>query len=157
MSHTPTQPRGAGADPDRRARHERDQSIFHTLLDRHDLITREVTEIPGGIRARTTSADPDTARLIRDHTHNMHKRLVEGFGLRFWDPAFAEIFAQKDKVRMTVTLLDDGVEIEEISDDPNVTTLIRAHGAVVTGFVQHGRKVAGGPSPLPDSYRRVLR
>jgi hypothetical protein len=85
----------------------------------------------------------------------MHRRMTEGFGLRHWDPAFAEIFAQKDKVRMQVEILPDGVRVVESSDDPNVVLLIQAHGAQVSRFVAGGAKVAAQESPLPDAYRRV--
>ncbi|MBU2825216.1 hypothetical protein HF283_14090, partial [Acidithiobacillus ferrooxidans] len=62
----------------------------------------------------------------------------ENFGLRFWDPAFPEIFAQREKVRMEVTLVPNGVLVEETSEDPNVVILIQAHGAVINLFVQRG-------------------
>ncbi len=137
------------------ARHQRDQAVFHELLKRHEDIRRDVVEIETGIRAVTESDDPHLAGLIRAHAREMHRRLEEGFGLRFWDPAFAEIFAQKDKVRMTLTDTDTGIAIEETSDDPNVALLIQAHGAVVTSFVKSGGRAASQPSPLPEEYVRV--
>lgn len=141
--------------PDLATRHERDQAVFHELLRRHEAIRREVTELPDGIRAVTESDDPELAGLIRAHAHEMHRRLEEGFGLRHWDPAFVEIFAQRDKLRLVVTDTPDGVVIEETSDDPNVATLIRAHGAVVSAFVRSGGQAASQPSPLPEEYVRV--
>jgi uncharacterized protein YdcH (DUF465 family) len=141
--------------PDLAQRHKRDQAVFHELLRRHDAIRREVENIDGGIRAVTSSDDPEIAGLIRGHVHEMHRRLQEGFALRHWDPAFVEIFAQKDKVEMRVTDTEDGVVIEEVSDDPNVARLIQAHGVVVTSFVNSGGRAASQPSPLPDDYVRV--
>lgn len=142
--------------PDMAQRHKRDQAVFHELLDRHEAIRREVEELPNGIRARTESDDAQIAGLIRGHVKEMHRRLKEGFSLRHWDPAFAEIFAQKDKVRMEVTETEKGVVIEETSNDPNVVKLIQTHGVVVTGFVNSGRKAASQPYPLPDDYMRVV-
>ena len=142
--------------PELAARHARDQSVFHELLRRHDDIRRTVENIPTGIRAVTGSDDPELAGLIRGHVQEMHRRLQEGFGLRHWDPAFAEIFAQKDKVRLHVTETDTGVEVEEVSDDPNVAKLIQAHGGVVTRFVQGGGRVASQVSPLPVDYVRAV-
>lgn len=144
-----------GHSPELASRHERDKEVFHELLRRHDAIRREVENIPNGIRAVTESDDPELAGLIRGHVHEMHRRLSEGFGLRHWDPAFAEIFAQKDKVRMEVVETAKGVEIVETSDDPNVVKLIQAHGVVVTSFVNSGGRAASQPSPLPDDYVRV--
>jgi hypothetical protein len=141
--------------PDMAARHKRDQAVFHALLRSHEAIRRQVTDLPNGIRAITETDDPELAGLIRAHAHEMHRRLGEGFGLRHWDPAFVEIFAQRDKLRMVVTDTPKGVVIEETSDDPNVATLIRAHGAVVSAFVRSGERAASLPSPLPEEYVRV--
>ncbi|MEC3860809.1 hypothetical protein VK792_05895 [Mesobacterium sp. TK19101] len=141
---------------DRRARHQRDQSVFHELLRRHADIRREVTEVPNGIRAHTWTDAPDLVPLLHNHAQEMHRRVKEKFGLRFWDPAFAELFAQADKVQMTVNLTENGVEVLETSDDPNVVKLIRAHGATVSAFVREGGRAASQESPLPDDYQRVL-
>ena len=141
---------------DKRARHQHDQEVFHTLLRHHDQIQRELTQLPDGIRSLTTSANPEIVGLLHDHVPAMHHRLEENFGLRFWDPAFPEIFAQREKVRMEVTLVLHGVLVEETSEDPNVVTLIQAHGAVVSLFVQRGFAQAREVSPLPDNYQRVL-
>lgn len=141
---------------DRAVRHKHDQDVFHTLLRRHAELARSVETLPNGIRAVTTTSAPDLLALLQEHAQQMHRRLVEGFGLRHWDPAFAEIFAEKDKVHMQIILTDDGVVAEETSDDPNVVKLIQAHGAVVTAFVREGGKAAAKESPLPDDYRRVL-
>ena len=141
---------------DKRARHQHDQGVFHTLLRYHDQIQRELTQLPNGIRSLTTSANPEIVGLLHDHVPAMHHRLEENFGLRFWDPAFPEIFAQREKVRMKVTLVHNGVLVEETSEDPNVVTLIQAHGVVVNLFVQRGFAQAQEVSPLPDSYQRVL-
>jgi len=146
---------GSG-NTDKRVRHQHDQEVFHALLRHHDQIQRELTQIPDGIRSLTTSANPEIVRLLHDHVPAMHHRLEENFGLRFWDPAFPEIFAQREKVRMVVTLVPTGVLVEETSDDPNVVTLIQAHGAVVSLFVRRGFAQAQETSPLPDNYQRVL-
>lgn len=143
-------------DTDKRARHQHDQEVFHTLLRHHDQIQRELTRLPDGIRSLTTSANPEIVGLLHDHVPAMHHRLEENFGLRFWDPAFPEIFAQREKVRMEVTLVPNGVLVEETSEDPNVVILIQAHGIVVNLFVQRGFAQAQEVSPLPDNYQRVL-
>lgn len=147
--------RGKGHGPAHAARHQQDQHDFHTLLKHHAQIDRKVTETPDGIIATTRSDDPQIAALIRKHAVSMHERMEKGLGLRHWDPAFAEIFAQADKVEMHIELLPDGVRVIERSDDPNVAILIHAHGAVVSGFVEGGAKVAAQESPLPDAYIRM--
>ncbi|MBN2680824.1 hypothetical protein HHS34_008155 [Acidithiobacillus montserratensis] len=148
---------GGRHDPDRVARHQHDQVVFHRLLSLHEHVQRDLELRPDGIRARTRSDDPEVVALLHDHVPAMKQRLHENFGLRFWDPAFAELFAQHDKVEMEISLLPDGVMIEERSTDPNVVTLIQAHGQVINLFVAHGQQQAQQESPLPAEYQRVLR
>lgn len=144
-----------GMDSQRMQRHRHDQQVFHTLLERHQELQREVENLPNGIRSVTTSETPELAALIIEHAHVMHQRLQEGFGLRFWDAAFAEIFAQADAVHMEVRNLPNGVETVETSDDPNVVKLIQAHGEAINAFVREGFGAAQKPSPLPADYRRI--
>ena len=146
---------GHGKSPEMAARHARDRDTFHELLRRHDSIRRTVETIPGGIRAVTETDDPALADVLRAHVREMHRRLGEGFGLRHWDPVFAEVFARRDAIRLEVTETPAGVAIEEVSDDPNVALLIRAHGTVVTSFVEGGGRAAALPSPLPADYGRA--
>ncbi|MFP4696687.1 hypothetical protein [Thiohalospira sp.] len=142
--------RGPGGDPERRQRHRHDQSVFHELLDRHDAIHRELETIPGGIRTETTSDDPEVVALLHDHVPAMHQRLQEGFALRRWDPLYVALFEHRDRITMAIELTDNGVRVEETSDAPEVTALIRAHGQAVNAFAARGHDAASQPSPMPD-------
>jgi hypothetical protein len=142
-------------DGNRAARHKHDQDVFHTLLHYHDQIRREVAETADGISTITTSDNPEVVKLLHDHVPAMHRRLHENFGLRYWDPAFPEIFAQRQKVHMEVTLIPNGVLVEETSTDANVVKLIQAHGMIVSLFVKKGFEQAQQQSPLPDDYQRI--
>ncbi|MGV6813220.1 MAG: hypothetical protein ACWA47_13305 [Brevirhabdus sp.] len=140
----------------RHARHRHDQAVFHELLARHDKITRDLSYLPDGISARTVSSDPEIVSLLHDHVVQMHRRMGEGFGLRKWDPAFVEIFAQADKVQMDLKLIPEGVEVIETSADPNVVKLIQAHGRGINGFVEQGGTAASQATPLPEDYTPAM-
>ncbi|APZ44686.1 hypothetical protein BW247_11310 [Acidihalobacter ferrooxydans] len=146
----------SGADSGQMQRHQHDQHVFHTLLERHQELHRELENLPNGIRTVTTSDNPELAALITEHAHVMHRRLQEGFGLRYWDAAFAEIFARADAVHMDIRNLPNGVETIETSDDANVVKLIQAHGATVSAFVREGFAAAQRESPLPEDYQRAV-
>jgi hypothetical protein len=45
----------------------RDMPVIHDLLVNHEQIERHIEDVPGGIRAITTSSDPQIPALIRDH------------------------------------------------------------------------------------------
>lgn len=143
---------GHGHSPEMAARHKRDQAVFHELLKHHAAIERRVENLPDGIRSVTESDDVQLAGKIRVHAREMHRRMGEGFSLRHWDPAFAEIFAQAGKVRMEIRDTERGVAVTETSQDPNVVKLIQTHGQTVSGFVKAGGRAASQPTPLPEGY-----
>jgi hypothetical protein len=128
-----------------------DQAVFHYLLEHHAAINREVTELPNGVRTRTTSADAEVASKIREHVAAMHERVVAGRGLRYWDPLFAEIFKYADKIEMEVTDIEGGVEVVETSSDAMVARLIKAHAKVVSNFAKRGFDEARLAHPVPDA------
>ncbi len=146
----------ANQQPDRHNRHQHDQSVFQALLRDHHQIHRELINTEHGICSITTSHNPDIVRLLHDHVPAMHQRLLSNLGLRHWDAAFPEIFAQRDKVNMEVTLIPNGVLVEETSTDVNVIKLIQAHGHIVSLFTQYGFEQARQTSPLPADYLRVI-
>jgi hypothetical protein len=136
--------RGAGM-----AHHEN----IHGLLDRHAGIERKVKEIKGGVVTITTSDDPETAKMIREHVRQMKQRVESGHGMRWWDPLFAEIFEHHDKIVMEIEDVPGGVKVRETSDDPQVAALIRQHAVRgVNEFVAEGRARACQPTPLPEGY-----
>jgi uncharacterized protein YdcH (DUF465 family) len=143
------------SNPDQRSRHQHDQSVFQALLRDHNQIHRELINTEYGIRSVTTSTHPEIVQLLHDHVPAMHHRLLDNFSLRNWDPAFPEIFAQRDKVNMEVTLIPNGVLVEETSTDPNVIKLIQAHGQIVSLFTRNGFEQARQISPLPADYIRA--
>jgi len=132
----------------------RDMHVIHGLLASHARIERTVEDIPGGIRATTTSADPAVAAQIRMHVRQMQARLEEGRPIRHMDPLFREIFRHHDEVRLLIEDVPGGVQVTETSDDPQVTLLIRQHARrAVSEFVEGGMRRAMQPTPLPPGYR----
>lgn len=115
-----------------------DQDVFLTLLGNHEKIRRTVREIPGGVETVTDSDQPIVAGLIRDHVHAMKGRLEDGRRLRQWDPLFRAVFDEAAAIDVEIEDTPNGVIVRETSTDGRVTRLIRAHAAVVSGFVARG-------------------
>jgi len=136
----------AGRDDPTRAA---DRELFHYLLDHREQVTREVTEIPGGVKTVTESDDAAVATKIREHVRRMKARLEEGRPIRMRDPLFAEIFRNADRITLRMEETARGVRVIETSDDPWVTRLIREHARVVDGFVARGREEARRNHPVP--------
>ena len=136
------------------ARMMEDMRVIRALLFNHDRIRRDVDDIASGIRARTTSADPEIAELIRSHVAQMRARVEDGDPIRHMDPLFREIFRHHEAIEMEVERVPGGVLVVETSSDPQVTLLVRQHARrAVSEFAAEGMVRAMRPTPLPTGYR----
>lgn len=125
-----------------------------TLVHNRGTIKRTVEEIPGGIRSVTTASDPSMVETVRRHVREMAALLDRGGHIRRWDPLFAEIAAQGEKIKIEYKDIDNGIEVVETSDDPEVAKLIVAHAYKVNEFVARGMEAFHESTPLPKDYKR---
>jgi hypothetical protein len=128
---------GAGAG--RGADHRDDMMTIHALFA-DPSIRRSVKEVPGGVETVTESSTPEGAATIQKHVAAMYARVTKGEPIHARDPLFAELFEHADQITMVVENTAKGVRVRETSSDPYVTKLIRAHAAVVTKFIENGRR-----------------
>jgi hypothetical protein len=114
--------------------------IIHTLFVAHDRIKRTVTNIPDGIRTETSSDDPEIAALLKNHAADMMKRVEAGSdpGLPIESDALHAIFRNKDKIRTTTQLTENGVIVVQTSDDPRTVATLQEHAGQVSDFVTEG-------------------
>lgn len=124
----------------------------HTLVMNHGSLTREIVEIPGGVRTTSTTTDPKMVAVLQSHPREMDQHLSDGGKVRQWDPFFVEIAKYHDKIDMKFRNLDNGIEVISTSDDPKAVELIRAHARRVSDFVARGREAAHETTPLPEGY-----
>ena len=137
--------RGMGTDAAMRV----DQDVFHYLLERHELIRREVKNLDNGVETITESDDEAVSSMIQEHVAAMHERVKTGRGLRFWDELFVAVFKNHDKIKMVVENTEHGVKVTETSDDAYTVKLIQAHAVVVSKFVKRGFDEAHENHPVP--------
>ena len=124
----------------------------HTLIANHASITREVNEVPSGVRTITTTTNSELVAVLQSHPAEMAERLEGGGHVRPWDPLFRELAEHADEVEMQYTKLENGIEVISTSTNPEVVKLIRAHAYKVSEFVARGRAAMHEASPLPDDY-----
>jgi len=151
------QPHGGAADcpchqgqhgHGRGAGHRDDMMIIHALFA-DPTIRRTVREIPGGVETITESSTPDGAATLQKHVAAMHDRVTKSDPFHARDPLFAELFAHASEITMVVENTAKGVKVRETSTTPYVTDLIRAHAAVVTKFIENGRREMHVDHPVP--------
>lgn len=141
---------GAGG-PDANMRGDAD--VFHYLLEHHGEIRRTVKRLDNGVDTLTESDNPEVAEKLHTHAEQMHRRVKEGRGLRFFDELFVALFANYDRIKMQVEKTKLGVRVVETSDDPRIALLIQAHADVVSRFVDFGFDEMHKNHPVPEAAK----
>ncbi len=109
------------------------------LFERHKLIRRQVTELPDGVHDVTTSADPTTAALIKEHVIDMYRRLDEDRPFPYpMSNSVPQMFANPTKYQRKLDILPDGVAVTETSSDPEMVAVIKAHARELDRFAKDG-------------------
>lgn len=103
----------------------RDMRVIGDLLTHHDEIQRTVTDVPGGIRSVTTSADDRVAESIRTRVWAMQQRIYQGDAIRQMDPLFREVFKHHKQISLEIQDIRSGLQVTETSHGAQVTLLIR--------------------------------
>jgi len=137
---------GHGSDE----QHKKDQVLFSKLLEHHTELTRATEKLDNGICSRTTSSNPELAKIIQEHVEGMEKRFGMGRAIRSWDPLFAALFEYKDQIKMEYRNIEEGVEAVLTSEDPKMIELIHCHDETLHGFVDQGFDAGGKESPKPE-------
>jgi len=129
--------------------HRQDQALFKELLEHHAELKRETQRLANGICSRTTSENPQLAKIIQQHTVGMEKRFGMNRAIRSWDPLFAALFEYKDELNFEYKMIPAGVEATLTASDPKLIELIHAHDETIHGFVNEGFEAGGRESPKP--------
>tara|TARA_R110002095_G_scaffold177271_3_gene154592 strand:- start:4112 stop:5212 length:1101 start_codon:yes stop_codon:yes gene_type:complete len=129
--------------------HDRDHEDFRFLLAHHKQIKRTVKELPNGVNTVTESNDPQVAAKIQEHVYWMKERVRKQQPIRMRDPLFTELFKHADQISIAYEKTVKGVRVTEISDDPYVAKIIKAHAKTVSEFVERGFAEAMKNHPVP--------
>lgn len=115
-----------------------DMGLVHDLLVNNQKIKRTVTNLPDGIKTVTESDDPQVAQAIKAHVASMSQRLDEGREFNIFSTTLPVLFANKDKIRSTVTITERGSVVTRTSADAKVVAALQGHAAEVTELVDEG-------------------
>jgi YHS domain-containing protein len=132
-----------------------DMQTIHKLFADNKKLKRTVKTIPGGVEALTEASDSKTALLLQEHVAAMKVRLETKQPMRAWDPLFAVLFQNADKVKMSVENTKQGVKITSTSDDAYVVKLLQEHAKAVSGFVKDGMAGMHVSHPAPGASTKA--
>jgi hypothetical protein len=115
-----------------------DMSVYMDMFNRHNEIKRAVEKIPGGVRTITQSDSTDLADQLHTHVSSMYAHLNDGAEMTCMSRTLPTLFRNANNYRRQLAITPTGVIVEETSDDPHLTEVIREHAKEIDGFVREG-------------------
>lgn len=110
------------------------------LFCNFDTITREVENLPNGIRTVTRSSDPDVMDALVSHSVGMIDRVgqLDDPEIMIQSPTLDIFFVRGESIASDVEVTDDGLTVVQTSDDPQVVAALQKHAAEVTNMADRG-------------------
>ena len=110
------------------------------LFRNFETITRDVTELPNGIRTVTRSSDKDVMTDLVSHVVGMIGRVESGDDpkIMIQSPTLDIFFARGDAIRSEIDVTDEGIVVIQTSDDPEVVAALQTHAAEVSAMADRG-------------------
>lgn len=105
-----------------------------------DTITREVENLPNGIRTVTRSSDQDVMDTLVSHVTGMIGRVETGDDPKIFiqSPTLDIFFARGDAIETDIDVTDDGIVVVQTSDDPEMVAALHTHAAEVSAMADRG-------------------
>jgi hypothetical protein len=103
-------------------------------------LSREVTELPNGIRTVTRSSDPDVMENLVSHVTGMIGRVETANDpkIPIQSPTLDIFFARGDKITTDIDVTDEGIVVVQTSDDPEVVKALHIHAGEVSDMADRG-------------------
>ena len=105
-----------------------------------ETITREVTNLPNGIRTITNSSDTDVMDKLVSHVVGMIGRVEtrDDPKIGIQSPTLDIFFARGDEIKTEIDLTDDGIVVTQTSTDPDLVAALQKHAAEVSDMADRG-------------------
>ena len=125
--------RGVDATPEESAE-------LAVMFNNFPQITREVTNLPNGIRTVTFSPDEEVMGVIVSHVVGMINRVEEGRDPQVFiqSPTLDILFERRESIQTDIDMTDAGIAVIQTSDDPEVVAALQTHAAEVTDMADRG-------------------
>lgn len=105
-----------------------------------ETITREVTNLPNGIRTITYSSDEDVMEALVSHVIGMIDRVENGDDpkIMIQSPTLDIFFSHGKAITTEIDVTDEGIIVIQTSDDPKLVDALQIHAAEVTDMADRG-------------------
>ena len=103
-------------------------------------ITREVTNLPNGIRTVTRSSDEEVMNQLVSHVFGMIRRVEDKDDPKILiQSRTLDVFFQRgDKIESEIELTDAGIVVTQTSQDTELVAALQEHAAEVTDMADRG-------------------
>jgi len=121
---------------------DRESAEMTTLFRHFRSLSREVTNLPNGIKTVTRSSNPQVMEALISHVIGMRARVDAGDDPQVFiqSPTLEIFFERRDALDTRVEVSDDGITVFQTSEDPELVAALQAHAAEVTGMVDQGMR-----------------
>jgi hypothetical protein len=118
-----------------------EESAELALLFRNfDTITREVENLPNGIRTVTRSTDRTVMDALVNHSVGMIDRVgqLDDPQVLIQSPTLDIFFLRGDEIVSDISIEDEGFVVTQTSDNPEIIEALQKHAAEVTAMTERG-------------------
>jgi hypothetical protein len=111
-----------------------------TMFRNYETLTREVTNLPNGIRTVTKSSDPEVMASLISHVSGMIGRVETGDDpkIMIQSPTLDIFFARGKGITSDIQVTDEGIVVVQTATDPEVITALHVHAAEVSDMAARG-------------------
>ena len=103
-------------------------------------ITRDVTNLPDGIRTITKSSDEAVMQALVSHVIGMIDRVETGDDpeIMIQSPTLDIFFSRGQAITTKIDITDDGIVVTQTSDDSQLVDALQKHAAEVSDMADRG-------------------
>lgn len=110
------------------------------LFNNFDTITREVENLPNGIRTVTRSSDADVMDALVNHSVGMIDRVgqLDDPKILIQSTTLDIFFLQGEDIVSEVSIEDEGLIVVQTSENPQIVEALQVHAAEVSAMADRG-------------------
>ena len=110
------------------------------MVRNFETITREVENLPDGIRTVTRSSDPDVMAALVSHVVGMIGRVEAGNDPQIFiqSPTLDIFFTRGAGIVSEIEVTEDGIVVVQTANDPEIVEALHVHAAEVTAMADRG-------------------
>jgi hypothetical protein len=103
-------------------------------------LTRQVTNLPNGIRTVTSSSDEEVMANLVSHVVGMIGRVetLDDPMVMIQSPTLDIFFVRGEGIRSEIDITDEGIVVVQTSDDPELVAALHTHAAEVSDMADRG-------------------